>query len=452
VHLGTASIVEKFIVIGALCRYRRCSQLGITLVSISHQPDQVAKFHTRILTLTGKGGGWTLSAVVDAVSKGRKAGDRLHVPPLGTSKAQPQPVPVSPAQLMQKAMSARSLEYRSNATKDDTSGSFSASQSHTVSDATAPTGAPHPRKLLPTMPSLQRMMMVLRVLIDRDKGFGDTGLRLLCGNVALIAFQVVLSGKLLSSLPGRLQALVMQSDRTGYLRLSLAAMSLRLISVVSSLGHNWCSHTLAVHCKEALTRHVTERTMASMHFYTLKNVDKRIDDVDVRISIDVSQCVARYQWLVNSVFGPFINGIFVTLLLSKANMPLSAIGSLYGYALLGFGMVRFCAPDFAADVVRVSQVEGAFRRAHKRLIVNAETVALMGGEQMELEVLNRELGAVTEQGFRQCHRRVAFDSGSRFFLNRIPPLLTAWLRISWSLRSFGTDAQVMQFVVYNCTM
>lgn len=232
-------------------------------------------------------------------------------------------------------------------------------------------------------------------------------------------------------------------DQSGYLRLTLVATAVRMLSVVGSHINMVCSHDLSTHWRHVLSKHLTNRMMgADGHFYTLKHVDKRIQDAETRITVDVLRVTSYCQWFMNNVIGPVANCATMTVILFREKLPASALAVMFGYVVLGGVVTKCCAPDFADNIAHTSELAGVFRTTHKRLITNAESVAMMAGGPAELHILDEKLHDICAFGMQEISNRTIFDAGNSFFLNRVPPLMTSSLRMQWS-RGYGTDAQIM---------
>eukprot|EP01052_Picozoa_sp_SAG31_P005619 SAG31_NODE_249_length_19118_cov_47.456195_17_plen_209_part_00 len=124
-------------------------------------------------------------------------------------------------------------------------------------------------------------------------------------------------------------------------------------------------------------------------------------DLETRLSVDVQLIATQMQAMLISSLTPLASAVVVTRLLFSAKLPAVAIGTIYLYACAGFLIQRYLAPDYATFAARISSKEGAFRRAHQRLIASAESIAMMGGETRELAVLDAQLGAISTEVRRQ---------------------------------------------------
>eukprot|EP01052_Picozoa_sp_SAG31_P037564 SAG31_NODE_4870_length_2896_cov_2.419735_1_plen_855_part_10 len=339
--------------------YDECQALRITCITVSHCPEH-AKHHSHRLTLAGDGD-WTLHDIshVDVSNSTVGCANTLLLaasPPRSPSRVLGSPS--SP-----KTPLRRAIPNVSPAPIGGISGD--------APDINVDTESKSDSKRLPERSSFFRMCMILKILLPK-LSLQEKGMQLVLGSICLIGFQVVLTSKVLSMLPGQLQALVILGDQSGYVRLTLVATAVRMLSAVGSHVNMVCSHSLSNHWRSVLSRNLAERLMNEGNFYTLKHVDKRIVDADTRITVDVLRVTSYCQWFMNNVFGPVANASIMTVILLREKLPASALAVMYGYAVVGSVLTTYCAPSFANNIARTSELEGFFRSAHKRLLTNAE--------------------------------------------------------------------------------
>ena len=134
---------------------------------------------------------------------------------------------------------------------------------------------------------LERLAMILRIFVPsvRSRSF-----RLVATHILCTLFNVYLAGKVISSLPGQLQGLAIQSDRPGYINATIRALGFRLLSAAGTFcASSWTGNAIVVEWQSQLTHHLVERTMAEDGcFYLLRHVDKRICDMETRMVADVA--------------------------------------------------------------------------------------------------------------------------------------------------------------------
>jgi ABC-type uncharacterized transport system fused permease/ATPase subunit len=358
--------------------YEACATAGIAVVSVSHRPKH-KRYHSQVLTLGRGGGAWTLEDIGDNP---------------------PSTPPATPRSVADPDQSQTSTELPVD-TPDP--------------PASADAGAKgNGGKAMPKKSTLERIWMVLKIFVPK-LSLTNRSLQLVCINIWFIVFGVFLQGKVLASLPGKLQALAIQSDRPGYISLTVSALAFRFLGVLGDYARTRTGHAISVLWQANLTKHVTECAMGHENAFFL--IHPRITDMETRAVADVALCATTMQTLVTSMLTPLSSAVFVTRLLISANLPLSAIAIIWLYTLTGSAIVRFASPDLAGFAARTSHIEGVFRRMHQRLLANGESVAMMGGEEPELLALNRQSDEVAAEKVRQVHQQIRFDSGNYWFNN-----------------------------------
>lgn len=280
--------------------------------------------------------------------------------------------------------------------------------------------------------------MILRILTSRGR---STTFLLL--HVACIFLSVGLQSRILAGLPGQLQALAMQSNRAAYINLSISAFGFRLLSAGSSFLSAWAGNMLNIEWQGTLTQHIIDRVMgADSLFYKLECVDKRIDDMETRVVADVNLLAAAMQSIITSMLTPISSAVLATRLLVSANLPLAAINIIWAYGISGVLIQKFCAPDYAGFAALTSAKQGVFRRGHQRLIANAESVAMMCGEERELETLEEMLDDVTRESQRQLYYLTRFNCFNYWFTQYLPILVTNGMRMFWAM-GYGSDQAIL---------
>ena len=266
--------------------YRTCEQLNVAIVSISHRPKHVG-FHSRILTLAGSGH-WDIQTVDPSLHPSTILGD--------LSDIEPETPPSSPVRIC-SPQTPNSRDPPGTPTERSQDAATSRSRKYITRAREA--------RPMPTKSNLCRIMMIGRVLLPK-LSLSNRAVRLVLAEVAAIVLTASLTARVLSALPGQLQALVVQADRAGWIRLMLTATGFRLLSTVIGHWHNWASHHLSVELRDVLTHHIADQAMGDdACFYSLLHVDKRIADLETRAVTDVFQCsVCKYflrRWCASAV-------------------------------------------------------------------------------------------------------------------------------------------------------
>lgn len=389
--------------------YQLCASARTTVITVSHRPKH-KRFHSRILTLKGAGH-WDVAEI--------SAEDVVPTPPATPRSPSSFPVYIEES-LSNGSPLCSNDEYQ-----------------------TRMKIRPWKLKPMPQMSSIRRMALVVRICLP-ELSLTNRSTQLIWLHIASIMLNVFLTSKILASLPGRLQALAIQSDRARYFDLTVRALGFRLLCAVTTNLAARSGYSLARQFKRVLTECVTEKAMGGDNaFYTLRQVDKRIMDMETRVVSDIDLCGKAMQLLLQSMLKPLSSAMVVTRMLVSANLSLSAISIIYLYALTGSVIVRFASPDLGGFAAMMSQMEGIFRRMHRRVIAHCDSIAMIGGEEPECNALDLQSDAIAEEQRRQTVAQIRFDSGNYWFNNYLPQVITNTLRMSWSSSNYGSADQVM---------
>lgn len=373
----------------------------ITVVTVSHRPKHKS-FHPQQLTLTGEGE-WSLAATNLGV-----------LTPPATPPATPRAGPDDAVR---------------NIRAGESKGSVKCGQPGKSSTSNA---------VLPHVTVVRRISMILQILVQRRRST-----IYLATHIVFIFCCVGLQSKILAALPGQLQALAIQSNRAAYINLSIYAFVCRLLAAVSKFLSARAGNKLSIEWQGSLTQHIIDHVLRMPDvFYHLECMDKRVDDMETRVVSDINLLALALQAIITSMLTPISSAVLATRLLVSANLPTAAIGSIWAYAIAGFLIQKFAAPDYAGFAALKSAVQGVFRRGHQRLIANAESIAMMYGEERELENLNEMLDDITSEDHRQLYCLTRFNCFNYWFTQYVPILVTNAMRMLWAL-GYGSDQSIM---------
>src|SRR5205085_7786432 len=205
-----------------------------------------------------------------------------------------------------------------------------------------------------------------------------------------------------------------------------------------------------------LNDHLLRRWLASSRFYKLeliggdhKNPEHRIND-DLRIAADMpvdfvtgfvtsvlsAATFIAVLWIVGGSLTVEIGGHLVMI-------PGFLVIAAVVYALIANGSMLAIAFRFIPLTEQKNQAEAEYRYALTRVRENAESIALLGGEQEERDGIDRTFGTVLRQWARlagQHMRTTVVSQGSSLIAPVVPLLLCAPKFLDGSM-SLG---QVMQ--------
>lgn len=234
--------------------YERCAEAGVTVLTVAHNPT-LLQFHRRILHVTKDS--WTLAPV--------KEDEQLSL--LRTQSAA---IANTEQNVTGEKAAAAAHAAETSAHEDSRSESYEKALESRI-------------KLLPKMTTWQRLKIVFRIIMPKVT-LADRGVKLIALTSVLLVATTWASGRLLTQIPGQLQALALQADRQGYARLTCISIMSSLLMTVMDQCSSAINSALAIHWTSRLTEDVMERYIGAGAFYVMSQLDKRVPDADTRIT------------------------------------------------------------------------------------------------------------------------------------------------------------------------
>ena len=239
--------------------YERCVNMGITVITVALPGHSVQQFHCRVLTLRGSGK-WDLAPI-----EANATAELLRTQSLSIKADEAKAaVEKEAADSLQASIDSRSKAYVA-AVADDRREQNDKSESATLRS------------------DLKRLGTIINILIPK-LSLGDTGIRLLIAQFAMLTVSVTVGTGILGPLFSQFQGLAMQGDAAGYLRLTILRTVLQVVMTGMGIFLTNINQLVSMHWAKQLDFHVSERYMANGRFFALSQIDRRIMDADTRIT------------------------------------------------------------------------------------------------------------------------------------------------------------------------
>eukprot|EP01118_Nematostelium_gracile_P014803 TRINITY_DN5847_c0_g1_i4.p1 TRINITY_DN5847_c0_g1~~TRINITY_DN5847_c0_g1_i4.p1 ORF type:complete len:695 (-),score=231.46 TRINITY_DN5847_c0_g1_i4:90-2174(-) len=155
-------------------------------------------------------------------------------------------------------------------------------------------------------------------------------------------------------------------------------------------GLKYETSILALRFRKRLSQFVNENYLSGVNFYKASHLggDNRIDNADQRVTADIEKFCEQLANLYTVIFKPLLDVLLFTYKLTGL-VGWQGPALLFGYyAMAGF-IKKFLLPSFGKLTAKESELEGDYRTAHQRLIVNAEEIAFYDGSSKEKTIINR---------------------------------------------------------------
>jgi len=146
---------------------------------------------------------------------------------------------------------------------------------------------------------------------------------------------------------------------------------------------------LSISFRTRLTRYVHDLYLSSnANYYRILHLDNRIDSADQYIATDVARFCDSLAALYSNLAKPVIDLILFNIQLGRSIGKWGSLGLAASYVATAW-ILRRVTPAFGKLAAVEARLEGEFRGAHARVIVNAEEIAFYQGQPTELDLLNR---------------------------------------------------------------
>ncbi|BGP43027.1 ATP-binding cassette long-chain fatty acid transporter pxa1 [Rhodotorula kratochvilovae] len=148
---------------------------------------------------------------------------------------------------------------------------------------------------------------------------------------------------------------------------------------------------LAISFRTRLTRYVHDLYLDKNNtFYKVVNLDARIgaSGADQFVTTDVNRFCETLSALYSNVSKPSLDLILFNIQLGRSIGGRGSVGLFLSYLATAW-ILRKVTPAFGKLAAIEAKLEGDFRAAHSRLIINAEEVAFYDGAPIEKDILTR---------------------------------------------------------------
>lgn len=173
---------------------------------------------------------------------------------------------------------------------------------------------------------------------------------------------------------------------------------------------------LAISFRTRMMRYVHDLYLdEGRNFYKVMNLDSRINGVDQFITSDVAQFCSALAALYSNISKPVLDMIVFNYQLAS-NLGWKGQFALFGNYIITGWILRKATPAFGKLAALEAKLEGDFRAAHSRLIINAEEISFYGGAKTESGILNRAFLRLVKHISSILKVRIAFNMCEDFVL------------------------------------
>ena len=131
-----------------------------------------------------------------------------------------------------------------------------------------------------------------------------------------------------------------------------------------------------------------KKYVSTKGYYSLKNIDGRIQDAETRLSDDIDECVTMLSGLMMDVVDPTVKVLWLGRRLALTIGGRDA-GMIYGYLFLAGIVARIIMPDFKGMTAEKNKADGRLRYALSSVRTHSESIAFFGGGERERKIVWR---------------------------------------------------------------
>ncbi|KWU44593.1 hypothetical protein RHOSPDRAFT_33921 [Rhodotorula sp. JG-1b] len=196
---------------------------------------------------------------------------------------------------------------------------------------------------------------------------------------------------LVAQLDGKLVGDLVSANGKGFLRGLVYWYLLAIPSVYTNAMIRFLQSKLAISFRTRLTRYVHDLYLdKSNTFYKVVNLDARIgaNGADQFVTTDINRFCETLSALYSNVSKPVLDLILFNIQLGRSLGGKGSLGLFASYFATAW-ILRKVTPAFGKLAAVEAKLEGDFRAAHSRLIINSEEVAFYGGGPIEKDILTR---------------------------------------------------------------
>lgn len=249
----------------------------------------------------------------------------------------------------------------------------------------------------------ERLRRILRIVLP---GLKSRAAILLMLHTVFLVFRTMLS-LYVAELDGRIVAALVRRKPKQFLTGIAAWLAVAVPATYTNSMIDYLQASLALAYRTALTKHVQESYLddKTRAFYQLGNLDDRVRNADQLITVDIAKFSSSLAEMWGNVAKPVLDVCLYSYQLShtvggEALVAMTLLVNRSAYLL------RKLTPPFGAYAAEEQALEGDFRFAHARIIDNAEEIALLRGEFVEQNVIERAYFALIKHVNRIYRVRV----------------------------------------------
>lgn len=203
----------------------------------------------------------------------------------------------------------------------------------------------------------------------------------------------------------------------------------------------YLTNKISIAFRTRLVTHIHDMYMEGNTFYSIMNLDSRVENADQLITQDVNKFCSSISALYCNLAKPSLDVVLFGAQLWAAVGPAGPMLMTAFYLFTGI-LLRIATPPFGKLAAEEARLEGEFRFAHSRVITNAEEIAFYGGQKVEKGILNNNYFNLIRHCNYVYHKKIwhgMLEGMVIKYLSSVQGLLICAIPVFWatSLGRFG---------------
>ncbi|GAA5995368.1 uncharacterized protein JCM10292_005128 [Rhodotorula paludigena] len=252
---------------------------------------------------------------------------------------------------------------------------------------TAPTASATAFKVGVNREFFRQLSAILRIIIPHAT---SKEVWLLGAHTTFLLLRTYLS-LLVAQLDGKLVGDLVSANGKGFLRGLCYWFLLAVPSVYTNAMIRFLQSKLSISFRTRLTRYVHDLYLDRNNtFYRVVNLDARIgaSGADQFVTTDINRFCETLSALYSNISKPSLDLILFNIQLGRSIGGKGSVGLFLSYLATAW-ILRKVTPAFGKLAAIEAKLEGDFRAAHARLIINSEEVAFYDGAPIEKDILTK---------------------------------------------------------------
>jgi ABC-type uncharacterized transport system fused permease/ATPase subunit len=186
---------------------------------------------------------------------------------------------------------------------------------------------------------------------------------------------------------------------------------------------------------------LSEKMMAKNNFYALKNIDGRVDDMDARISDDISKFTETVSTIWSRLVWPLFRVLYFARRFANTVDPKYS-RMIWGYFAVAIVVIKLIMPNYKQVTADLQDLEGKYKFVHSRVRTHSESIAFFDGGDRERTVVKARFDKVDAGLKRKAVLDFRFGICKGLIVHSIPDWIAIAIRFAHAADQF-TDEQLL---------